>query len=175
LALHSAFSATQIELLLKGTLHAAFIELPANGEGLETHCLWHDELVIALPENHSLAARSEIDLLELSNESVIGVAKFLNSALHRYFLESCQRLGCTPRITHEVNTLSASEIFDLVGAGAGIGFVKRFIAERVREPGVIIRELSGPKLFTDTGVAYRADNHSEALRVLIQLLREQST
>jgi len=35
--------------------------------------------------------------------------------------------------------------------------------------------LSGPRLFIDTGVAYRADNRSEALRVLIQLLREQST
>jgi DNA-binding transcriptional LysR family regulator len=103
LAFHSAYSTTQIELLLKGTIQAGIIELPAKGEGLETHCLWHDELVVAFCENHPLATRSEIDRHDLSNEPVIGVAKSLNLALHEYFVESCQRLGpydC-PMIRHE--------------------------------------------------------------------------
>ena len=173
LALHSAYSTTQIDLILKGTLHAGIIELPANGEGLETHCVWHDELVLALSEDHPLAACSEIDRQDLANEPIIWIAKALHPALHQYFLESCQRLGYLPRIVHEINTVS--ELFDLAAAGAGIGFVKRSIAERVRESGVVFRELSGPRLFIDTGIAYRADNRSEALRVLIQLLREQST
>jgi DNA-binding transcriptional LysR family regulator len=173
LALHSAYSTIQVELLLKGTLQAGIIELPANGEGLATHCVWHDELVVALPENHPLAARSEIDRQDLAIEPIIWIARSLHPTLHEYFLESCQRLGFVPRIAHEVTTVS--ELFDLVGAGAGLGFVKRSIAERVRELGVVFRELSGPRLFIDTGVAYRADNRSEALRTLIQLLREQST
>jgi DNA-binding transcriptional LysR family regulator len=173
LALHSAYSTTQIELLLKGTIQAGIIELPAKVEGLETHCLWHDELVVAFCENHPLATRSEIDRHDLSNEPVIGVAKSLNLALHEYFVESCQRLGYSPRIVHEINTVS--EVFDLVRAGAGVGFVKRSLAVRVHEPGVVFRELSGPSLFIDTGVAYRTDNRSDALRALIQLLREQST
>jgi DNA-binding transcriptional LysR family regulator len=164
LVLHSAYSMTQLELLLNGTLQAGIIELPANGEGLETHCVWHDELVVALHDSHRQ---------DLANEPIIWIARALHPALHQYFLESCQRLGYVPRIVHEINTVS--ELFDLVGACAGIGFVKRSIAERVREPGVVFRELSGPRLFIDTGVAYRADNRSEALRALIQLLREQST
>jgi DNA-binding transcriptional LysR family regulator len=171
LTLHSVHSTTQIELLLKGTLQAGIIELPANGEGLEVHCVWHDELVVALPENHLLATRSEIDLQDLANEPIIWIAKALHPALHQYFLESCQRLGYVPRIVHEISTVS--ELLDLVAAGAGIGFVKMSIIERVREPGVVFRALNGPKLFIDTGVAYRADNRSEALQVLIQLLREQ--
>ncbi len=93
LALHSAYSTTQIDLLLKGTLHAGIIELPANGEGLETHCIWHDELVLALSEDHPLAARSEIDRQDLANEPIIWIAKALHPALHQYFLDSCQRLG----------------------------------------------------------------------------------
>jgi DNA-binding transcriptional LysR family regulator len=173
LALHSAYSTTQIELLLKGTIQAGIIELPAKGEGLETHCLWHDELVVAVPENHPFSTRSEIDRQDLSNEPVIGVAKSLNLAFHEYFVESCQRLGYLPRIVHEINTVS--ELLDLVKAGAGIGFVKKSLAVRVHEPGVIFRELSGSKLFIDTGVAYRADNRSKALRALVQLLREQPT
>jgi DNA-binding transcriptional LysR family regulator len=173
LALHSAYSTTQIDMLLKGLLHAGIIELPASGDGLETHCIWHDELVAALPENHPLVTRSELDRQDLTNEPIIWFTTSLNLALHEYLLKSCQRLGYTPRIVHEINT--ASELFDLVASGAGIGFVKRSIAERAREPGVVFRGLSGPRLFIDTGVAYRADNRSEALRTLIQLLREQAT
>ena len=173
LALHSAYSTTQIDLLLKGTLHAGIIELPASGEGFETHCVWHDELVVALPENHPLAACSEIDRQDLTNEPIIWIARSLHPALYQHFLNSCLRLGYAPRIVHEINTVS--ELFDLVGVAAGIGFVKRSIAERVREPGVVFRELSGPRPFIDTGVAYRRDYRSEPLRILIELLREQST
>jgi DNA-binding transcriptional LysR family regulator len=173
LALHSAYSTTQIDMLLKGLLHAGIIELPASGDGLETHCIWHDELVAALPENHPLVTRSELDRPDLTDEPIIWFTTSLNLALHENLLESCQRLGYTPRIVHEINT--ASELFDLVASGAGIGFVKRSIAERTREPGIVFRELSGPKLFIDTGVVYRRDNPSEALRALIQLLRERST
>ena len=173
LALHSAYSTTQIDLLLKGTLQGGIIELPANGDGLEIHCVWHDELVVALAENHPLATRSEIEGQDLANEAIIWIARALHPALHQYFLESCQRLGYVPRIVHEINTVF--ELFDLVGVGAGIGFVKRSIAERIREPGVVFRELSGPRLFIDTGVAYRSDNRSEALQSFLQLLREQST
>jgi DNA-binding transcriptional LysR family regulator len=173
LALCSAYSTTQIELLLKGTIQAGIIELPADGQGLEMRRVWHDELVAALPENHPLASHSGIDHQDLANEPIIWIARALHPALHQYLLESCQRLGYIPRIAHEINTVS--ELLDLVAAGAGIGFVKMSIVERVREPGVVFRPLSGHKLFIDTGVAYRSESRSEALQALLRLLREQST
>lgn len=49
LVLHSVYSTTQINLLLKGTLHVGIIELPANAEGLETHRVWREDLVVAYP------------------------------------------------------------------------------------------------------------------------------
>ena len=173
LSLHSAYSITQVELILKGTLHAGIIELPAKGEGLETHCVWHDELVVAIPENHPLANRAEIDRQDLAGEPIIWIARALNPGLHQYFLESCQRLGFAPRIAYEINTVS--ELFDLVGAGVGIGFVKRSITSRLHEQNVVFRELCGPSLVIDTGIAYRHDNQSEGLRALIQLVRDQSS
>jgi DNA-binding transcriptional LysR family regulator len=171
IVLYSAYSATQIELLLRGKLQAGIIELPSNTEGIETQRLWHDEFLVALADNHPLATRSGIDHQDLANEHIISFAKSLNPALHQYLLESSQRWGYVPRIRYEINTIS--ELLDLVGAGAGIGFVKKSIAVRTREPGVVFRELSGPRPFIDTGIAYRADNRSEALQVLVQLLREK--
>ena len=171
----SAYSSTQIELLLKGTLQAGIIELLGfDAEGLTTHCVWREELILALPEDHPLAKQSGIDRRDLTTEPIIWIAKTLSLALHQYLLESFRRSGCAPQIVHEVNTVS--ELLDLVGAGIGLGFVKRSIAEQVRVPGVIFRELDGPKLSVETSVSRTGLTiESEALRILIQLLREQST
>jgi DNA-binding transcriptional LysR family regulator len=173
LVLQSAYLMTQIELLLKGVLHAGIIELPVNEEGLTVHPLWQEELVVALPESHALSKRSKIDRQDLANEPIIWIARALHPALHEYLFESCQRCGYVPRVAHEVNTIS--ELFDLVAAGIGIGFVKRTTSEQAFPRGIVFRELTGLKLLIDTGVAYRADNRSEALRSLLQLLRDQST
>jgi DNA-binding transcriptional LysR family regulator len=173
LVLQSAYLTTQIELLLKGVLQAGIIELPVSGEGLTAHSLWQEELVLTLPETHPLAKRPKIDRQNLANEPIVWIARALHPALHEHLLESCQRLGYVPRIAHEVNTLS--EIFDLVAAGIGIGFVKKSTAEQAFGRGVVFREVTGLKLFIDTGVVYRSDNRSEALQSLLQLLREQST
>ena len=139
--------------------------MPANAEGLTTHRVWHEELVLALPETHPLAKLSKVDRQDFANEPIIWIAKTLHPALHEYLLETCQRLGYLPRIAHEVNTVS--ELFDLVAAGIGIGFVKRSTAEQAFARGVVFRELTGLKLFIDTGVAYRSDNRSEALQALL--------
>lgn len=173
LSLHCTYSVTQIDLILRGTLHAGIIELPAAGGELETQCVWHDELVVALPANHPLANCAEIHRQEFAKEPIIGIAEALNPVLHRYLLESFQPMGYLPRIVHEINTVS--ELLDLVESGVGVGFVKRSIAERVQESGLVFRELSGPRLFIDTGVAYRPDNRSGALKSLLQLLRERTT
>ena len=68
-ASHSAYSTTQIELLLKGTLQAEIVELPAKASGFETNTVWHDELVAALRENHPLV--SEIDRQDLADDPII--------------------------------------------------------------------------------------------------------
>jgi DNA-binding transcriptional LysR family regulator len=89
LAFHSAYSTTQIELLLKGMLHAGIIELPPNAEGLTTHRVWREDLILTLPENHPLIKQSEIDRGDLTNEPIVWIAKTLNLVLHEYLLESC--------------------------------------------------------------------------------------
>jgi DNA-binding transcriptional LysR family regulator len=149
------------------------VELPVRSEGLETHRLWRDELVVAVPENHRLATQSQIDRRDLTGLPMIWASRTNHPALNEPLLDSGHWGGQVPVIAHEVNTVA--ELLDLVSNGAGIGFVKRVIAERTPEPGVAYRELSGPGLFIETGVVYRAEDKSEALRTLLQLLLEQAS
>ncbi len=173
LSLHSAYTPVQIDLILKGVLDAGIVVLPVAAEGLQARCIWHDELVAVLPSNHSLASQAKIDRQDLADEPVVWAAKVLNPTLHQSFLESCRRWGYVPNIVHEISTVP--EMLDLIAQGEGIGFVKKSTAARTNESGIVFRELCSPGLFIETGLAFRTGNSSEALRVLIELLRDQST
>lgn len=51
--------------------------------------------------------------------------------------------------------------------------MKQFDTSHTSSPHVIFRDLDEPELTVETGVVYRADNRSEALRVFLNLLEEQ--
>jgi len=172
LLLRSAYPMHQVDLLLKGAIQAGVVEFPIQAAGLQTHRVWHDELLAALPANHPELNLAQVNGSDVAKRPVIWMAKSLHPSLYEYLVESFGRLGYSLQIVHEVSTFS--EMLDLVAAGAGIGFVKKALASNAHEPGVAFRELGVPKLGIDTGVAYRGDNKSEALRVFIQLLREQN-
>ncbi len=112
LSLQSAYSATQIDLLHSGKLQAGIVELPVHGEGLQTHHLWRDELVVALPENHRLAAKSQIDRRDLTGLPMIWASKTNHPALTEPLLDTGHWGGQLPLIAHEVNTVA--ELLDLL-------------------------------------------------------------
>lgn len=173
LTFHSACTVSQIDLLLKGSLQAGFVVLPADSEGLRTHRIWRDPLALALPEDHPLTAQAEIEIKNLIEEPMLWLARPVNPRLHDHLLSSCQKLGFVPNIVHGVKT--PTEAIDWVAAGAGIALVRSSTAERLQHKGVAFRRLASPGLTIDTGVAYRGDNRWESLKALVELLREQSS
>ena len=126
--------------------------------------------MLALPEGHPLATATEIDHRRLKVEPIISIAATLNPSFSQVFPDFCERLGYSPRVIHEVNTLS--EIFDLVRLGLGIGFVKKSAAAVSTENGIAFKALSGSQPYIDTGVAYRNGPLSPSLEKLVELLRE---
>ena len=171
--LHSVYAARQVDLLLRGTLQVGIVELPILSEGLHTHRVWHDELVAALPARHPHLDSAQVTGSDFAKLPVIWMARSLHASLYEYLMESFGKLGYCLQIVHEVSTVP--EMLDLVAAGVGIGFVKKSLAANAHEQGVIFREFDVPKLSIETGVAYRRDNKSEALRVFVQLLRESNS
>lgn len=173
LTFHSACTVNQIDLLLKGSLQAGLVVLPADSDGLRTHRIWREPLALALPEDHRLTAQAEIEITDLIEEPMLWLARPVNPRLHDHLLTACQKLGFVPRIVHGVKT--PTEAIDWVAAGAGIALVRASTGERLQHKGVAFRRLAAPGLTIETGVAYRGDNRSEALKALVQLLRDQSS
>ncbi|MDX2181131.1 MAG: LysR substrate-binding domain-containing protein [Bryobacteraceae bacterium] len=172
LTFHSACTASQIDLLLKGSLQAGFVVLPADSDGLRMHRIWREPLALALPEDHRLSVQDEIEIGELVDEPMLWQARAVNPRLHDHLLASCRKLGLVPNVVHSVKT--PTEAIDWVAARTGIAFVRGSTGERIQHKGVTFRPLASPGLTIETGVAYRGDNRSETLKMLVQSLGEQS-
>lgn len=108
---------------------------------------------------------------EIAVEPVIWLTKSLHPVLYEHLLDWLKTPGREPDVAFEVH--SVAEMLDLVTAGAGIGFVKQSIAAFINTRHVVFRELRGPELAIETGVIYRLQNYSEALRTFVDLVRKQ--
>lgn len=118
------------ERVRQGNLDMAFVSpLPASENGLESIELLRDELVAAVPSNHSLASQREIHLSSLKGEPFIFLgAKF--GELRNITYKACQIAGFTPRIAFEAEGLATMR--GLVGAGLGVALIPE-MASHVRE------------------------------------------
>lgn len=168
---HSVFSNGQLDLIISGGLDAGIVVLPVVAAGLQTHCIRRESLMIALLETHALAGQPKISMSQLSGEPMIWVAKSVEPILHEHLLRSCQKSGFAPNIAYEVATVT--EALDLVSAGAGMVFIKISTGVHLTRRDVVYREIAEPGLTLEIGVAYHADNHSEALEVLLGVLEER--
>ena len=59
-----------LAMLQSGQLDAALLALPINAEGLEIEVLFEEPFVLALPDNHSLAAHERVDFHATSMETL---------------------------------------------------------------------------------------------------------
>jgi DNA-binding transcriptional LysR family regulator len=115
---HSSYTVNQVDLLLKGSLHAGIILLPINANGLRTHCIWREALSVALPESHRFASQEEITFRDLLEEPMIWIARAMHPVLYDHVLKCCQKLGFVPNIVHEVVTVT--EALDSVAGRVGL-------------------------------------------------------
>lgn len=103
--------------------------------------LLDDELLVALPARHPLAARKEIDLLSLAGEQwVVGGT---GGPCQEVAQAGCAAAGFSPDVGHSVDDWGAA--LALVAAGCGVALVPE-LALGLRTPGgVALRPPVGPQ------------------------------
>ena len=89
------------------------------GTALTTIPLWTDEMVLVLPESHSLAGQTSVDVGDLAPEKWIAGCPLCRGNL----LSVCALAGFEPTITHETDNTPA--VMALVGAGLGVALIPR--------------------------------------------------
>jgi DNA-binding transcriptional LysR family regulator len=133
----------QVEALREGGIDLA---LPGNpcpelASEFEVTILEHIPFEAVLPDNHLLALRKRIALVELKDEDFIGFAEDRFPGRNDLICRACQQVGFTPRLLHRVQSLSA--LLAKVAAGDGVTLTPREVGQ-LPHPGAVLIPLKPP-------------------------------
>lgn len=123
LELQPAISHRQLEMLHAGTLDVGLLSERSEDDGFESLHLQEFPMLLTLADTHRLAGRSDLRLADLAGEKLIWITRASSPAIYDQMIGEFRAAGVTPRITYE--TYSAATMSDLIGIGAGIGFMSR--------------------------------------------------
>jgi molybdate transport repressor ModE-like protein len=166
---------TLVEGLRSYELDAALVfsqpgDLLELGEEFLLHSLLFDPLMLILPEDHPLAARERVPLSELRDSGwIVGTTDW--DPCDRLLSWACAREGFEP--VHEMRTDDYGVIQGFVAAGLGVALMPRLGLDHVH-PGVVVRELDGPRLARRIGLAVPRAATSPGIAMLLDALRHQA-
>lgn len=158
ISLHEMTIRQQVDSLSEGSIDVGVLRGPFSHPRIESIALFEERVVAVLPAGHRLAAKPELSLEEIANESLIGV---MPSALHNglMFTVFTDR-GYSPNIVHMASGLHT--IIPLVSAGLGISVVPEAF-RNIPNARIAYRDLSEPIGFSTMQLAWNPQSISHVL------------
>lgn len=152
--------------LLDGSLDIAFIRPVATFHALRVRTVWREAFVVALPEEHPLAASAEIHLSDLADERFIQLSRRRSPHGSDVFEEACRAAGFSPTIFDEGDS---ANVLRLVGLGFGVSIVPASI-ENCVFPGTVFKALTAPMPQLEIVAAFRKSDQSRNLTDFLETI-----
>ncbi len=141
---------------------------PTDGV-LDSQPLHTEQLIVAVPPRHRLAAKHRVSLASLADEGFVLTSREHVPVYHDIVLKTCRQAGFVPNALHEVDHLYI--LMGFVAAGCGIGLVPAFL-ERTRPRRVAFASLRPVPHALQTVAAWRRDHSSEQIKEFVAVVRE---
>ena len=157
--------------LRSGSVEVAFMCPLPNPEGLTLERLYEEEMLVALPFSHVLAARQSITTRNLMNQPLLLISHGNKEhSLESNLRSACLKCGFSPRILQTVPEFMLA--LNLVAAGVGLTFVPPYM-RGIHSERICYIPLSGRANITmETVVAYRTGPVSSHVLQVVQVARE---
>jgi DNA-binding transcriptional LysR family regulator len=143
--------------------------------GVDVVHLFDDPMYVAMPAEHPLASRGELELSAFADEPWM-LATSATCPDSRLFLRACHTAGFEPRIAFQNDDYSA--ILGFVAAGVGVALIPDMVARGVRDD-VVVRELDPPPparpILAVTPAGYRSPGAAAMIEVLGEVARDWTT
>jgi len=157
--LQQGSSAQLVENLLDGQLDIAVVrQLPIMSERLSSRLLLEEEILLAVPSEHSHAGETSVSLADFADEDFVFTPQALGAGYHQQLLDLCQSAGFYPRISQQAAQLQT--LINLVGCGFGIALVPAAAAQANAQPGVRFCHLLGASPRLGLYLVWRSDDPS---------------
>jgi DNA-binding transcriptional LysR family regulator len=159
--LRESLSTDLVAMIREGTVDAAFIRPPIEGDGVVAQTpLLQEKLVVAVPKGHRLASRKATTLADLSDELFIFYPRRVRPGLTDAVIAACERSGFHPRLSQEAPQLTST--LNLVAAGLGVSVVPESL-RYLRTNDIVYLRLTGDAPQAALGLASRIDERSVAV------------
>lgn len=168
--LETGWTARNIQLLEEGALDAAFVRPPIESPLVDVKLVAHEEILIALPHAHPLAAHERLTRDQIADEPVV-------------FWSRANAPGQYDAITtqvwpdHPPNVVQDEpddeQLMQAVAEGAGIAAMPEHRARTLQARDVAFRRLTDPVPRVELGLAYRTDGANPLVSKLLELIDER--
>lgn len=169
-SIHEIDSAEATPGLLGGAFDMAFYRLDGPpGDGLDGFPVTYDKLWAALPYGHPEANRTNIPLSAIADSPLVMSSRKVSPIFFDSIVSACRRHGMTPRILHEVRSISSQLAFVSCGQGVSLvpGSMKRLAPENVR-----VIPLQEELSIVTTAVAWPRNKHAPMTDRAVDALRK---
>lgn len=170
LALRTQTSPGLITELLERQIDAAFIRPSSQAEGLSVRTLRSENLIAAVPADHTLAKQPAIHLAQLAAESVIGVPREHAPVLYDAIQDYANRHGVTLQPVYHSETLMMA--LSLITSVGGVCLLPERSALTFPQ-GVVGIPLVEETPVLELALAWHPKNRSSALAAFIKAFADQ--
>ena len=154
-------STNLVAMIREGTVDAAFIRPPFEGDDGVAHTpLLQEKMVAAVPKGHRLASRKATTLADLSDEVFVFYHRRVRPGLTDVVIAACERSGFHPRLGQEAPQLTST--LNLVAAGLGVSIVPESL-RHLRTNDIAYLRLTGEAPQAALGLASRVGERSAAV------------
>ncbi|SIT79223.1 transcriptional regulator, LysR family [Yoonia rosea] len=156
--------------LLAGSLDVILTQLPEGGADLTTQRLFREPLLLAMPDDHALAAKSEVTEADLLDLNVLSLGP--DYAMHAQIAALCQQHGGVIARDYEGTSLDA--IRQMVGMGMGVALLPRLYAWSEidsRSSNVTVRPFRRSSVTRSIGLVWRRGANAAMFERLSDVIR----
>jgi len=148
-------SVEAVPALEAGDIDLAFARLDGDlGPAVQSLPLLEDRLMVALPSDHPLAARTRISLSSLASEPLVMFSRKVSPVYFDNLIATCRASGFSPRVLHEVRSVASQIAF--VSCGQGIALVPASL-KKLAPDNVVLRALTQKLHVVTTAVAWNSE------------------
>ncbi|HCN46445.1 MAG TPA: LysR family transcriptional regulator [Pseudomonas sp.] len=159
-------SVEAVPALEAGDIDLAFARLEGHlGRHVQSLPLSEDRLAVALPNDHPQAGASSIALESLADETLVMASRDVSPVYFDYLVGLCRDKGFSPRIVHQVRSVSSQVAF--VSCGQGIALVPTSM-DKLAPENVVIRPLHPEVRVVTTAMAWSNRQQNPLVAAMIE-------
>jgi DNA-binding transcriptional LysR family regulator len=167
--LHRMETVRQLGALAEGQIDIGFLRQPKRYPlGIVGNIVWRQPFVLAMPINHPLAKRDQINMAALADESFIASSVELELGFGGQIQEIAAEGNFTPKVVGRAPDLLT--ILTLVASGLGVALVPEVFREMYTGR-IAYRRLAGPQRNALLAAARRRDDAAPAIKAFLRVMR----